>query len=653
MSVSRITRAGVLRLLTSAVLLLPLGAVSATASAHAPAATRTVVYRGLTLRVPAAWPVVSLRAHPSTCVRFDRHAVYLGVPGRAQVCPPAAIGRTEAILVSPSAPGTDAPSGAITVHRHGLSITATFDHRPQLIVRALRLRGQPAPAAAPPIRLAADARRRARAAGGRIAHAATTGYSGLAFDTCSAPSASAIAAWAASPYRGIGVYIGGINSACAQENLTAAWVSQAVAAGWHLILTYVGRQAPHNVCGCASIAPAHASAEGAAAADDAVARATALGIGPGAPIDFDMESYPTTAVNRGAVLAFLAAWTDELHRLGYRSGVYSSTSSGIADLVGADGTGYAEPDELWFADWNGQPTTETASIPASEWADHQRLHQYLGDHRARYGGVTLDIDSDFVDAATAGATGTVTAPAAATVAAPTPVRATPGRRRPTHRPAPAPAPAPATGPLTEGELVEVAGTGSVYRIVGGAPLFVHYWDDIGGPAAATRITAAQFDTLRAVPADGSVVRTDDGAVYVIAGGYPFALASPPAGHAATLVDIWDIENLGSPLSHLNATPADGTIVTGEPSGAAWIFESGALNPAPSTAGATPVSDASLTVWPAAEPPFSPGSAAAGPASTAGTAAAGTAAAGTAGAGTDASASGITGWPSGGNWSWPG
>ena len=36
-----------------------------------------------------------------------------------------------------------------------------------------------------------------------------------------------MAAWAASPYRAIGVYIGGANRACSQPNLTSSWVSAA------------------------------------------------------------------------------------------------------------------------------------------------------------------------------------------------------------------------------------------------------------------------------------------------------------------------------------------------------------------------------------------------------------------------------------------
>jgi hypothetical protein len=67
------------------------------------------------------------------------------------------------------------------------------------------------------------------------------------------------------------------------------------------------------------------------------------------------------------------------------------------------GTGYVEPDELWVANWNNQQTTADANIPAAEWAAHQRLHQYQGAHNETYGGAKINIDGDYLDAATAAA----------------------------------------------------------------------------------------------------------------------------------------------------------------------------------------------------------------------------------------------------------
>jgi hypothetical protein len=211
-----------------------------------------------------------------------------------------------------------------------------------------------------------------------------------------------MSAWAASPYRAIGVYIGGANMACSQPNLTAAWASQESAAGWHLIPIYVGLQAPQNSCGCAAITPAQAASQGAAAASDAVAQAQALGLGTGNPIYDDMEAYPVNKKDTTAVLTFLDAWTVQLHASGYMSGIYSSSDSGISDLVSQlASTTFHEPDELWIANWNGQQSTDDPNVPATAWPNHQRLHQYSGAHNETYAKVTLSIDGDYLDSATA------------------------------------------------------------------------------------------------------------------------------------------------------------------------------------------------------------------------------------------------------------
>jgi hypothetical protein len=106
---------------------------------------------------------------------------------------------------------------------------------------------------------------------------------------------------------------------------------------------------------------------------------------------------------------FIAAWTIELHRRGYASGFYSSSSSGIADLV-AHYNSIPRPDEIWFANWNGVAGTTDAYVPVDYWPLHQRMHQYFGPHAATYGGVTIDIDSDAVDADVAVAGGSTGLP---------------------------------------------------------------------------------------------------------------------------------------------------------------------------------------------------------------------------------------------------
>src|SRR5215204_165134 len=206
--------------------------------------TGEVRFLGEEARAPASWPVVRLAERPRMCVRMDRRAVYVGNPSPTQRCPAHLVGRRRAILV---------------------------DGRP-------------------------PSRARASAAGPMVKLASMGQYTGLGFDACTAPSRGAMSAWERSPYRAIGVYIGGLNRGCSQPNLTASWVREQTAAGWHLISTYVGLQSPTSSCtSCAKLSPSSAASQGAAAARDAIEEAQAIGIGPGSPIYNDMESYVRTS----------------------------------------------------------------------------------------------------------------------------------------------------------------------------------------------------------------------------------------------------------------------------------------------------------------------------------------------------------------------
>ncbi|GAA2648953.1 glycoside hydrolase domain-containing protein [Paractinoplanes durhamensis] len=226
-------------------------------------------------------------------------------------------------------------------------------------------------------------------------------FTGYAFDACTAPSSASMKAWRAnSPYKGIGIYIGGVSRGCTQANLTAAWVQEQVTAGWKLIPIYVGPQAT-----CATtpkknvIDNANAYAQGSAAAADAVIQAVSLGLAKNSVLIYDMESYTTTDTTcRAGVLNFMNGWTARLHNLSYFSGYYSSVSSGIADQVAQYNVpGYAKPDYIDFARWDETVTTTDTKIPATYWPGHRRMKQYKGGHTETYGGVTINIDNNYVD----------------------------------------------------------------------------------------------------------------------------------------------------------------------------------------------------------------------------------------------------------------
>ncbi len=246
------------------------------------------------------------------------------------------------------------------------------------------------------------------------AQAKTVVFNGYGFESCTAPTLENLGAWLASPYRAVGIYIGGADRGCANTNLDAAWVSGALGSGWNLIPTYVGLQAPCTSSKPKRFTAANAASEGTAAADDAIAQATTLGLPGGSPLYFDMESYATkNPACTAAVQTFLSAWSVELHGHNYVPGVYGSAGSTIRDLQALQGN--AAPDDVWIADWNGvQSVFGDPYVSDTLWTNHQRIHQYRGGHHETYAKVTINVDSDYLDGAVVGATGNAPPPTSPT-----------------------------------------------------------------------------------------------------------------------------------------------------------------------------------------------------------------------------------------------
>jgi Domain of unknown function (DUF1906) len=370
-----------------------LSAVHAEAATAAPAGSgfRSVAYRGYSFQVPRSWRVIKLAHHRRTCVRFNRHVAYLGTPPPNQACPSQAFGTTEAMLIEPAsghAPRTSSwnpVTRQVTVTADRIRITATFDtHRGQ-IGRILASAGLPRPVKDPPKDDPAKAEPVPLSAG-------VTNYHGRGFDACTAPSEAVMHTWwVDSPFGAIGIYLGGSDAACSQPNLTPAWLRDEAAQGWHYIPLYVGPQAAFG-----ELRKNSSASQGVAAATDAAHRAQQLGFGPMTPIYYDMEGYARNQATR--VLRFLSAWTTTLHALGYSSGAYSSSSSGIADLAGQYGGGvYTMPDVIYDALWNGHANTSDPVFSPGQWANHHRLHQYNGNITRTYGGIQINIDLDYMD----------------------------------------------------------------------------------------------------------------------------------------------------------------------------------------------------------------------------------------------------------------
>jgi hypothetical protein len=243
---------------------------------------------------------------------------------------------------------------------------------------------------------------------------AMTGY---AFDACQAPSQAAMDAWwQGSPYWGVGIYTSGRNRFCdVQAELSPEWVATQNSRGWRLIPIHVGLQAscsdprrdweridPNPLADYAA-----ARAQGTAEADEAVAAARAYGIGAGSTLWYDLEAFSISQTEcRDSALALVSAWTDRLHAAGYRSGYYSSAASGIKMLDDArvDTTDHwVLPDQIWIAHYVSRDacqlkwgTTSTEFISDDGW-QRARMRQFCGTHTETYGGVSLSIDSNYMD----------------------------------------------------------------------------------------------------------------------------------------------------------------------------------------------------------------------------------------------------------------
>jgi hypothetical protein len=230
-------------------------------------------------------------------------------------------------------------------------------------------------------------------------------FTGRGFDTCEAPSLATMEAWTDSPYRAVGVYIGGRGRACPeQRNLTPGWVQGVSDMGWKLLPLYVGSQSP-----CVhsdrkrryTIDPARAWRMGVAEGRDAVRQAEALGMLPASPLYLDMEAYDReNAECADATLTFVQGWNREVRRHGYLPGFYSSAGSGVTHIQQARDAGERDlPEVMWFARWNDRPdVADEPTLASGDWEPHRRIHQYQGNVKETHGGRTVNIDRNLVDA---------------------------------------------------------------------------------------------------------------------------------------------------------------------------------------------------------------------------------------------------------------
>ncbi len=230
---------------------------------------------------------------------------------------------------------------------------------------------------------------------------------GQGVDICDIPSAAILQGWwAGSPYGAVNLYIGGSMRGCTNTRLNAALVAQLFQQGWKFIPTWVGPQAPCSVFrDKVSLDPDTAYQQGTSEAEAAITAAAALGLtaadGSNTVIYYDLEGYNTADSGcRAAMKSFMDGWDGQLAARGNASGVYGSAcASALSDFAGIPHV----PDAVWPAWWNFTTYNGSASVMGivclsnSYWVDHQRIHQYTGDHDETWGGITINIDDNVMD----------------------------------------------------------------------------------------------------------------------------------------------------------------------------------------------------------------------------------------------------------------
>lgn len=239
---------------------------------------------------------------------------------------------------------------------------------------------------------------------------------GYGFDQCDAPTKAKMHRWMdTSPFLSAGIYISGDSRGCREQpNLTPGWIDYTDALGWRLLPITLGPQAS-----CSTRFPRYgddetitdkvgpaggykrAFTQGQAEARKTIGVAQRLGINKPSTLWYDLEAFNISdRACRLSALQFLSGWTTSVVNNGYLSGVYSSAASGIKILDDArksSSDNVRLPNYLWIADWDGQEGTHTEYISDAGWNPHRRVKQYQGGHDETWGGVTINIDRNWLD----------------------------------------------------------------------------------------------------------------------------------------------------------------------------------------------------------------------------------------------------------------
>jgi len=221
--------------------------------------------------------------------------------------------------------------------------------------------------------------------------------------------------WASSPYYDVGIYALGSPSGPVNPKLNSTWVDKVVGYGWGIIPIWSGLQAPcacHNpasgphkddkypncrlFANVFSFAPDTAEFQGEEQAKEAYNSVTSLGL-DGSIIYVDIENFAAAECG-GSASAYVAGWNEMMHLLGgagsarVYGGIWDANNLQYAD------DGYISRSDHRVTVWGLNHSTSSALTDTLAWTNKQRIHQYLIDVNEKWGGQTLHIDNDLVDA---------------------------------------------------------------------------------------------------------------------------------------------------------------------------------------------------------------------------------------------------------------
>ena len=119
-------------------------------------------------------------------------------------------------------------------------------------------------------------------------------------------------------------------------------------------------------------------------------------------------------------------------------------------------------------------------------------------------------------------------------------------------------------PVNDGDFIVNGADNTLYRVAGGAPLYVSSFDAVAGSTNFRVLSGADFAALPQFPVDGTLLQVG-GQIFVIAGGAPLYVSdyAPIGGYRPAMpVDPAAVAQAGGPgqWSHLAAVPGDGTLL---------------------------------------------------------------------------------------------